>query len=101
MFIGIYIKMSLDICVNIDPLKIRNNEELESIIIKIKKYEKETKTKAGVGKLQNLSLGSSYLIVSKYEAYKDIKKANISTSEFFIKFYPLSYFEALREKYNH
>jgi len=88
--------MALDIIIDIDPEDIRTIEELEQVISKIEIYMKKTKTEAGVVLKQNLQLGASYRIVSKIKAYEGMKKERIG--EWYVKYWPHSYFESLREK---
>lgn len=91
--------MSVDVRVSTNPEKVINNNDLECTIKSIIKFQKEFKCKAGIGELQNLSLGSCYLITSARRAYGDIKNPS-RKSEFYIKFYPLSYFEKKLKKYS-
>lgn len=78
--------------VGTNPEKVINSRDLERIIKNIIQFQREFKCRAGVGELQNLSLGSCYLITSARRAYSDIKKPG-RKSEFYIEFYPRSYFE--------
>lgn len=86
-------------CIHMNPLTIKGTADLEILIRNISLFEKQFKCTAGVGKLQNLSFGSCYLIASEREAKRDIKNPG-RKSEFFIKFYPKSYFEEKLKEYD-
>ncbi len=84
------------ICVN--PKRIRTLTQLENVLDALDAYEKKRTCEAVVVLKQNIQLGGSYKIVSKEEAIKGID--NPRKCEWYIKFYPRSYFEDLREKFN-
>lgn len=82
----------IDTTVSTNPEKMINPSDLECTIKNIIQFQREFKCRAGVGELQNLSFGSCYLITSARRVYGDIKNSG-RKSEFYIKFYPRSYFE--------
>lgn len=91
--------MGVDLSIDMNPLTIKGSTNLEALIRNISLFEEQFKCTAGVGKLQNLSFGSCYLITSEREAKRDIKKPG-RKNEFFIKFYPKSYFEEKLKEYS-
>ena len=90
--------MTIDTTVDIHPRRIRTLEEVDSTLAKINNYERKKKCEAGVVIIQNRQLGGNYEVVSKEEAIKGIK--NPRTCEWYVDFYPRSYFEDLRKKLN-
>ena len=89
--------MGLDTIVGVHPERIRSIDEVDEILSKIDRYERETHCEAVVVLKQNKHLGGSCIIVSKEEAIDGITRDR--TSEWYVKpFYPRSYFERLRER---
>ena len=88
--------MGIDVLIDIHPERIKTIKELDDILLKINKYEKEMKCKAGVVLKQNRQLGGSYRIVSEEEAKEGIN--NSGKCEWYVKFYSKAYFEELRSK---
>lgn len=85
-----------------DPERIRNLTELEDILARINAYEKERNCSSGVLLIQNMQLGSIYMIESVEEAKKELSKPILSeprTCEWGMKFYPKPYFEEMRKRF--
>lgn len=91
--------MALDVIIDVHPERIRSLDEVNETILKIDEYERKCNCKAGVVLSQNRHLGASYTVVSNTEAEEGIKKPG--KYEWYLTFYPKSYFESLREKYIH
>ncbi len=91
--------MALDVIIDIHPERILNKAELVDIILKIQAFEGLLNCSAGVVVKQNRQLGSSYRVVSDKDAENGIK--NPGKSEWYLQFFPRSYFEQLRERYIH
>jgi len=86
-----------------NPENIKNLAELESYLSKIHTYGQEGKCKAGVLLIQRRSSKGSYGIVSEEEAKQYMSRPvlnNPRTPEWGIRFYSLSYFERLKQKFN-
>lgn len=92
--------MGLDTGISINPLKIRNIDELKDILVRISTYEERFGCKAGVVKKQTPILGGSYNIMSEERALDGIRNKTCKP-DIYLKFFPCSYFEQLREKYTH
>ena len=84
--------------INIDPEEIRTIKELDSIVSKIVEEEERRKCEVGVVLRQNRQLGGSYPIVSIKEANEGLNKPR--KCEWYVKFYPRSYFEDLKKELN-
>ncbi len=91
--------MSLDTGISINPLKIRNVNELNDILDSISAYEKKFGCKAGVVKKQTPILGGSYNIMSEERASDGIKNQTCKP-DIYLKFYPKSYFEEKLKEYS-
>jgi len=90
--------MTIDTFIDIHPKRIVTVAEVDNTLSKIGNYEREMKCEAGVVLVQNRQLGGSYEIVSKEEAIDGIN--NPRTCEWYVKFYPHSYFKKLRDILN-
>jgi hypothetical protein len=90
--------MTIDTIISINPKRIRTQEEVDSILSKIKDYERAKNCKGGVVLKQNRQFGASYRVVSEEEAVNGINHPR--TCEWYVKFYPRCYFEGLRKKFN-
>jgi len=89
-----------------NPMGIRTLEELDELLLRISSYERERDCSAGVLLIQRRQFGGIYRIKSVQEAQEwlsrpvyDDGKGN-HTCEWGVKFYPRSYFEELRKKFN-
>lgn len=87
--------MAIELLVK-NPERIRTISEVDEILSTIEQYEKETGKTAGVLKMQNRQLGAIYYVTSREEANKEISAPKIC--EWGIKFYPYSFFKALKHK---
>lgn len=83
----------------IHPERLRTVEEVETVISDLDRLAEEKgadKEDCGVALLQNFQLGGSYHAVTK--ARYESKKHGCGEPEFYCKYWPRAYFEALREK---
>ena len=78
-----------------DPENIHNENELESVISKIDRFEKINGCSAGVVEIQNNMLGAIFKIIPREEAIKSIR--NRKGSEWCVAYYPRSYFEEVKQ----
>jgi hypothetical protein len=90
--------MALDVIIDVHPERIYNRTEAEDALLKIRAFESSLNCKAGVVIKQNKQLGGSYRIVSEKEATKGIE--NPGKYEWYIKFYPKSFFEEKLKEYS-
>lgn len=90
--------MELDTIVDVHPERIDAVEEVDEILHKLFDYEKKTGHKGVVVLKQNMQLGGSYRVVSEEDANHGIRTRG--TCEWYIKFYPHSYFEELKKRLN-
>jgi hypothetical protein len=86
--------MGLDIIVGIDPRGVRTLHQVDEILRKITAYETKRKCRAGVVMKQNRQFGASYHVVSEEES----RIEHPTPCEFYVQFWPRSYFEELGER---
>lgn len=89
--------MVIDTIIGPYPMILNSQEEIDSIISKLRKVEKEKSCESVVVLKQNKQLGGSYEIVSKEEAIDGIK--NPRRCEWYIEFYQVSFFEELKRRF--
>ena len=80
-----------------NPEAIKDKKELDDIIAQLEDFERVHGKSAGVVKRQNISLGSSYDIVTAEEAEPQLGKW--VGSELYLKFWPKSVLYGLQKKY--
>lgn len=90
--------MNVEYIIDIHPERVKSIIEVDSILFKINEYEQATKRKGGVVLKQNRQLGGSYRIVSEEEAKRGLE--NPGKCEWYVEFYPRSYFEELRHQFS-
>lgn len=89
------INMDRKVC---NPKNIKNLSDLDNVLENLDLYRSayglNEEDEVGVGLLQNRQFGGTYKIVSKYQ----VKESKKNKSEWYVEYYPLSYFKDLRKK---
>lgn len=82
-----------------NPEKIKNVNEAEDYLSRIMAYEREKNCMAGILLIQRRQFDGLYEIVSEEEAKYELgKPITRDIPEFGVKYYPRTYFEALKER---
>lgn len=84
----------------LNPRKIRNLEELERVFSDMDEYrQNEKKDNVGIALLQNRQLGGTYIITYLEHAKVMMERRGCKDcSEWYLMFWPRSYFEELRSR---